>query len=66
MREEKQTIPWSIVYGSAGYKNLSAIETLQRKAVRVLTRSAYNAHSDPLFKHCQRHNGPRVLTPYLE
>ena len=40
----------SIVYGSAGSKNLSAIETLQRKAVRVLTRSAYNAHSDPLFK----------------
>ena len=53
MREEKQTIPWSIVYGSAGYKNLSAIETLQRKAVRVLTRSAYNAHSDPLFKNTQ-------------
>ena len=53
MREEKQTIPWSIVYGSAGSKNLSAIETLQRKAVRVLTRSAYNAHSDPLFKNTQ-------------
>ena len=53
MREEKQTIPWSIVYGSAGSKNLSAIETLQRKAVRVLTRSAYNAHSDLLFKNTQ-------------
>ena len=40
----------SIIYGASNPKNLSAIETVQRKAIRVLTRSAYNAHSDPLFK----------------
>ena len=29
---------------------MEQIETVQRKALRVLTRSNYNAHTDPLFK----------------
>ena len=40
----------SIIYGASNPRNLSSIETVQRKALRVLTRSKYNAHSDPLFR----------------
>ena len=40
----------SIIYGASNPRILSSIETVQRKAVRVLARSKYNAHSDPLFK----------------
>ena len=43
----------SIIYGASNPRNLSSIETVQRKALRVLTRSKYNAHSDPLFR---KHN----------
>ena len=40
----------SIIYGAASTRNMEQIETVQRKALRVLTRSLYNAHTDPLFK----------------
>ena len=40
----------SIIYGAATTKSLEEISTVQRKAVRVLTRSTYNAHTDPIFK----------------
>ena len=40
----------SIIYGASNPRNLSSIEIVQRKALRVLTRSKYNAHSDPLFR----------------
>ena len=40
----------SIIYGATSTRNLGQIETVQRKAIRVLTRSTYNAHTDPLFK----------------
>ena len=43
----------SIIYGAATSKNLEQIAIVQRKAVRVLTRSKYNAHADPLFKKHQ-------------
>ena len=43
----------SIIYGATNPKNLGQIETIQRKALRILTRSKYNAHTDPLFK---KHN----------
>ncbi len=29
--------------------NLNAISKLQKKAIRVITKSSYNAHTDPLF-----------------
>ena len=40
----------SIIYGAASTRNMEQIETVKRKALRVLTRSLYNAHTDPLFK----------------
>ena len=40
----------SIIYGAANAKSLEEISSVQRKALRVLTRSNYNAHTDPLFK----------------
>ena len=40
----------SIIYGAATTKSLEEISTVQRKALRVLTRSTHNAHTDPLFK----------------
>ena len=40
----------SIIYGATSTRNMEQIETVQRKAIRVLTRSRYNAHTDPLFK----------------
>ena len=43
----------SIIYGATNPKNLGQIETIQRKALRILTRSKYNVHTDPLFK---KHN----------
>ena len=40
---------WSTNYVS----NLKRIEICQRKIVRIITRSAYDAHSAPLFKELQ-------------
>ena len=40
----------SIIYGATHQKNLGQIEAVQRKAIRVLTRSRYDEHSDPLFR----------------
>ena len=40
----------SIIYGATHHKNLGQIEAVQRKAIRVLTRSRYDEHSDPLFR----------------
>ena len=40
----------SIIYGAATTKSLEEISTIQRKALRVLTRSTYNAHTDPILK----------------
>ena len=37
---------WSTNYPS----NLKRIETYQRKLVRIITRSGYDAHAPPLFK----------------
>ena len=40
----------SVIYGAANPKLLQTVETLQRKAVRLVARTTYNAHTDPLFK----------------
>ena len=40
----------AIIYGAANSKLLEPIEILQRKAVRLVARAKYNAHTDPLFK----------------
>ena len=40
----------SLLYGAANLKLIEPIETLQRKAVRLLARAKYNAHTDPLYK----------------
>ena len=40
----------SLLYGATQPKNLEQIEIVQRKALRLVARSKYNAHTDPLFK----------------
>ena len=40
----------SVLYGATQPKNLEQIEVVQRKALRLVSRSKYNAHTDPLFK----------------
>ena len=38
------------VYGCADISNLKKLVLLQKKAIRIITNSNYNAHTDPLFK----------------
>ena len=40
----------SIIYGAATKKLLEPISVLQRKALRLVARASYNAHTDILFK----------------
>ena len=40
----------SLLYGATQPKNLEQIEVVQRKALRLVARAKYNAHTDPLFK----------------
>jgi len=39
-------------YGSADISSLKPIITKQKQAIRSITNSQYNAHTDPLFKKC--------------
>jgi hypothetical protein len=39
-------------YGSADPTVLKPIITKQKRAIRLVTNSQYNAHTDPLFKRC--------------
>ena len=41
----------SISFGAASKKLLEPISVIQRKALRLVARASYNAHSDVLFKH---------------
>ena len=40
----------SLLYGATQPKNLEQIEVVQRKALRLVSKSKYNAHTDPLFR----------------
>jgi hypothetical protein len=40
----------SLIYGSANPSKLSAINNLQKQAVRSVARAKYRAHADPLFQ----------------
>ena len=40
----------SIIYGAANPKLLEPISVMQRKAIRLVARASYNAHTDELFK----------------
>ena len=39
-----------LLWGSASRSSLKTIEIMQKKALRVITNSTYNAHTDPIFK----------------
>ena len=39
-----------LIFNSTSQKNIAKISTIQRKAIRVVTKSKYRAHTDPLFK----------------
>ena len=41
------------VWGNADRNNIQRLETLQKKAIRAITHSDYNAHSKPIFKDLQ-------------
>jgi len=40
------------IYSCTASKNLKKITSLQKSAIRVITKSKYNAHTEPLFKKC--------------
>ena len=40
----------NILWGSTFKKYLRPLETLQKKAIRVITHSNYNDHTEPLFR----------------
>jgi hypothetical protein len=42
----------SIIYGASHPNILAPISVLQRKAIRLVNKSKYNAHAEPLFKSC--------------
>ena len=54
----------SIIYGATSTRNMGQIETVQRKAIRVLTRSRYNAHRDPPLGSGER-RGIELLRPIV-
>ena len=39
------------IWGSASSANLQRLQKLQNRAARIVTDSAYDAHSDPLIKN---------------
>ncbi len=39
-----------LLWGSAAQSIVKPIELLQKKAIRIVSNSTYNAHTDPLFK----------------
>lgn len=45
-----------IAWGNATVSNLQRTIKLQKRAIRIVTNSAYNSHTEPLFKHCQIFN----------
>ena len=38
----------NLIWGSACQKHLHKLEILQKKAIRIITKSAYNEHTSPL------------------
>ena len=38
-----------LVWGNASQSHISRIQTLQKRAIRIITKSKYNSHTDPLF-----------------
>ncbi len=42
-----------LAWGNATTSNLKHTITLQKRAIRLINRSAYNSHTDPLFKNSQ-------------
>jgi hypothetical protein len=42
-----------IILNCLSQTSISNIAKLQRKALRIITKSAYNAHTDPLFLQCK-------------
>ena len=43
-----------IVWGGASNSILNSVTILQKKALRLITKSTYNAHTDPLFFNLQK------------
>jgi hypothetical protein len=39
-----------LIWGSTSYSNLKGLEKKQKDAVRIVTQSNYNSHTEPLFK----------------
>ncbi len=42
-----------LAWGNANSTNLQKTIKLQKRAVRIITNSGYNSHTEPLFKRCQ-------------
>ena len=42
-----------LAWGNANASNLQKTSKLQKRAVRLITNSGYNSHTEPLFKKCQ-------------
>ena len=40
----------NLVWGSAYKSNLQRIEILQKRVIRIVDKSYYNAHTEPIFK----------------
>ena len=43
----------NLVWGNTYQKYLHRLEILQKKAIRIMTKSAYNEHTSPLFKEAK-------------
>jgi hypothetical protein len=41
------------VWSCTSPSNLNILEKVQKKAIRIITKSAYNSHTEPLFKSCE-------------
>ncbi len=43
----------NLVWGNTHQKYLHRLEILQKKAIRIMTKSSFNAHASPLFKQAR-------------
>ena len=40
----------NVLWGKSYQKHIRKIETLQKKAIRIITKSSYNEHTSPLYR----------------
>ena len=46
-----QVVDWTLF--SSAFKTISAVVSLQKRAIRIISKSTFDSHSDPMFKELE-------------